>query len=212
MSIIKGLVAAVVLLALLATAYVTGAWLRLYGRHEGPGTPTAARIPPAVVTARTQARANAAEAAGAAPSKQILFGDLHVHTTFSSDAFLMSLPMMQGGSGAHPIADACDYARFCSALDFWSINDHAESSTPQHWRETKEFIRQCNAIAGRDDQNPDVAVFLGWEWSQMGRTPEEHYGHKNVIFKGLQDNEVPARPIGAAGMATDALRGGAIRM
>ena len=46
----------------------------------------------------------------------------------------------------------------------------------------------------------------------MGRTPEEHYGHKNVIFKGLQDNEVPARPIGAAGMATDALRAGVIRM
>jgi len=211
MRILKAIAAVVVLLVVLAGAYVTGAWLQLYGRHEGPGTPTAVRVPAKVVADRLQAQAEAARRLSVARPKQILFGDLHVHTTFSSDAFLMSLPIVQG-TGAHPIADACDYARFCSALDFWSINDHAEASTPQRWQETKDAIRQCNAIAGQDAANPDVAVFLGWEWSQMGRTPEEHYGHKNVIFKGLQDNEVPARPIGAAGMATDALRAGVIRM
>ena len=211
MRIVKRVVAVVVLLVLLAGAYGTGAWLQLYGRHEGPGTPTQATVPAAVVAARSMAHATAATQLSVAQPKQILFGDLHVHTTFSSDAFILSLPMVQG-SGAHPIADACDYARFCSALDFWSINDHAEATTPQRWQEAKDAVRQCNAIAGPDTANPDVAVFLGWEWSQMGRTPEEHYGHKNVIFKGLQDNEVPARPIGAAGMATDALRGGAIQM
>ncbi|MBP1684659.1 MAG: hypothetical protein H6Q33_802, partial [Deltaproteobacteria bacterium] len=173
MRLLKRIFALIVLLALGAAAYVAGAWFGLYGRHEGPGTATPARVPAAVVAARAQAEANAARALGVAEPKQILFGDLHVHTTFSSDAFAMALPMMQG-SGAYPIADACDYARFCSGVDFWSINDHAESSTPQHWRETKESIRQCNAIAGRDHQNPDVAVFLGWEWSQMGPTPEEH--------------------------------------
>ncbi|HAT08949.1 MAG TPA: hypothetical protein DCS39_06820, partial [Rhodobiaceae bacterium] len=74
------------------------------------------------------------------PDKQILFGDLHVHTTFSTDAFLWSLPIY-GGEGAHPLADACDYARHCSALDFWSITDHAEVATPRRWEQTKQSIR-----------------------------------------------------------------------
>ena len=196
------LVLAVLLAAVL---YVGGAWLRLYGRHLGPGEATEARIPFEVVAEHTRAQRRAAAALTSAPTREILFGDLHVHTTFSTDAFVRSLPMM-GGLGAHPIGEACDYARFCSALDFWSINDHAEATTPRKWRETKEMIRTCNAIAG-DVENPDVAAFLGWEWSQVGLFPQDHYGHKNVIFPGLADDEVPARAIGAAGLATSALRG-----
>jgi hypothetical protein len=115
---------------------------------------------------------------------------------------------MLQGEGAHPVSDACDYARFCSALDFWSINDHAEASTRRRWEETKEAIRQCNAVAG-DPENPDVAAFLGWEWSQVGITPADHYGHKNVILRDTADDAVPSRPIAAGGMATEALRGAA---
>jgi hypothetical protein len=140
-----------------------------------------------------------------APAKQILFGDLHVHTTFSVDAFNRTLPLLQG-EGAHPPADACDFARFCSDLDFWSINDHAEGLTPRHWEETKESIRQCNALAG-DPGDPDAVAFLGWEWSQMGLTPEDHYGHKNVIFRELEDDRVPIRPISARGVVA----GGGLR-
>jgi len=109
------------------------------------------------------------------------------------------------GEGAHPVSDACDYARFCSSLDFWSINDHAEASSPRRWSETKDAIRQCNALAG-EPSNPDLVAFLGWEWSQVGATPAEHYGHKNVVLRDLDDDKVPTRPIGAAGIATDALR------
>jgi hypothetical protein len=205
MGMIKRIGLLLLILLGLAGLYAAGAWLHLYGEHEGPGVPTEARIPAPVIQARARAEEAAAQAAGVAQPKQVLFGDLHVHTTFSTDAFLWSLPMVQG-QGAHPIADACDYARFCSALDFWSINDHAEATTPRRWQETREAIRQCNAIAG-DPANPDVAVFLGWEWSQVGTTPADHYGHKNVILRGLADSEVPARAIGAAGLATDALRG-----
>ena len=101
-----------------------------------------------------------------AQPKQVLFGDLHVHTTFSFDAFMFSLPLL-GGEGAHPPADACDFARYCSALDFWSINDHDFSISPRHWRETIDSIRQCNEVAG-DPANPDMVSYLGWEWTQVG--------------------------------------------
>jgi hypothetical protein len=124
---------------------------------------------------------------------QILFGDLHVHTTFSPDAFVMSLPLM-GGSGLRSPADACDFARYCSSLDFWSINDHAEGITPRRWAETKRSIRECNEVAG-DPTNPDTVAFLGWEWSQVSTDPTKHYGHKNVFFLDTQEDRVPLRPI-----------------
>ncbi len=144
---------------------------------------------------RRASEAAARQRVGARDDKQILFGDLHVHTTFSSDAFVLSLPLVSG-EGAHPPADACDFARHCSALDFWSINDHAESLTPQHWRETIDSIRQCNAVAG-DPMNPDMTSFLGWEWTQDGSTPENHWGHKNILLRETDEQRIPARPIGA---------------
>ncbi len=175
------------------------------GEHEGPGAITPARVPRADLTARAAAQVAAQEPRTGPPATQILFGDLHVHTTFSADAFIRSLPMLQG-EGAHPPADACDFARFCSALDFWSINDHAEAISPRHWQETKESIRQCNALAG-DPKNPDVVAFLGWEWTQVGVTPDTHYGHKNVIFRETADDRVPPRPISALdGQLIGALR------
>jgi hypothetical protein len=169
------------------------------GQHQGPGAVTEHAVPAPVVAARAGAEEQAVHRlvpdAATRPDKQILFGDLHVHTTFSPDAFMRSLPML-GGEGAHPPADACDFARFCSGLDFWSINDHAEGVSPQHWQETKDAIRQCNAVAG-DPRNPDLVAYIGWEWTQVGLTPADHYGHKNVIFRDLGDDQVPKRPISA---------------
>ena len=171
--------------------------------------PAAARSAPTTAPARSSGardRSRCSKSAGAAIArrgraigvahpKQVLFGDLHVHTTFSFDAFTFSLPML-GGEGAHPPADACDFARYCSSLDFWSINDHDFSITPRHWRETVDSIRQCNEVAG-DPANPDMVAYLGWEWTQVGTTPEKHYGHKNVVLEHLDDARIPARPISA---------------
>lgn len=126
---------------------------------------------------------------------QILFGDLHVHTSYSWDGFLFSLPLV-GGEGAHPPADACDFARYCADLDFFALTDHAESLLMRDWQASKASIRQCNALAG-DEDHPDLVAFMGFEWSQAGLTPETHWGHRCVVFPGTDDAELPARPIGA---------------
>ena len=186
-------IVAILVVALVGVLYYAGTG----GLADGPhaGEPKARAIAPAVIASRSQRQRAAGVAAGVAAPKQILFGDLHVHSTFSFDAFQMSLPMA-GGDGAHPIADACDYARHCSALDFWSINDHAIALTPARWAETVESIRQCNDVAA-DPSNPDTVAYLGWEWTQVGWVPEDHYGHKNVILRDLAADAIPARPISA---------------
>jgi hypothetical protein len=177
-------------------------WLLLHGVGRGwfseeqhAGSPQAGSVSRARVEAKGVALAEAASSVGVANPKQILFGDLHVHSTFSFDAFTMSLPMA-GGDGAHPVSDACDYARHCAELDFWSINDHAVTLTPRRWAETLDSIRECNEVSG-DPSNPDLVSYLGWEWTQVGALPETHWGHKNVVLRDLEDERIPARPIAA---------------
>jgi hypothetical protein len=208
---------AVVVVVILALGLLAAAGRGAFGHRDGAGTVTR-RTRPAEEAARARIEvASAAEHLGLAKPKQILFGDLHVHTTISYDAFLFSLPLLRG-EGAHPPADACDFARFCSALDFWSITDHDFAITPQAWRDTIESVRECNAAAG-DAASPDTVAFLGWEWTQVGNTPEKHYGHKNVVLASTDDANIPTRPIGTPragelatastlGLGYVALRGG----
>ena len=172
-----GLLVVVVLLAFV----VYGVGIGLFQADQHAGTPSARSIDPDLIDMKEQAVREAALDIGVARPKQVLFGDLHVHSTFSFDAFTLSLPMT-GGDGAHPVADACDFARHCSSLDFWSINDHAITLSPRRWSETVESIRQCNELAGSESQ-PDLVTYLGWEWTQVGATPETHLS--NAVYPPL---------------------------
>ena len=99
--------------------------------------------------------------------------------------------LMELGAGA-----VIFLASLLSLLTLAVILDHALALTPRRWDETVDAMRQCNDVAG-DPQNPDVVAYLGWEWTQMGLTPDTHYGHKNVILRDLDDEQIPARPISA---------------
>ena len=198
------LIATVVVLVLGATSWD---WL---GRTRGSGDIEGAALPQSVLDQRAQSQASTAAALGESEEDRILFGDLHVHTTFSTDAFVWSLPIF-GGEGVYPLGDACDFARYCSQLDFWAATDHAEALTPERWRETRDSVRQCNAVSS-DASHPDTVAFVGFEWTQVGRTPMDHYGHKNIIFPGLHDEDLAQRAIAAAGVASQTLRGSPVTL
>ena len=177
--------------------YTTGIYLDLYGELEDSGDSINSELPKSLVREKLISQKPFGR------EKQILFGDTHVHTTYSTDAFLWSLPILNG-EGPHPISDACDFARFCANLDFWVSTDHAEALTPRKWKSIKEAVRNCNNPT--DSSEPDLVTFLGYEWTQVGNTSENHYGHKNVMFRDIEENNVPKRPIGAGGIATSGMR------
>ena len=178
-----------------------GAWIVFGGGnlHED-GEVAVSPLDRGILTAREESQ----RAVAVDSDARVLFGDLHVHSTLSVDAFQWSLPLM-GGEGVHPPADACDFARFCSQLDFYSLTDHAEALTPRTWEMVRESVRQCNAVDAQSPQ-PDLVAFTGFEWTQIGTTPETHFGHRNVIFKETADAELPSRPIAAPGLASQAFR------
>lgn len=208
MRILIRVLAVVILLVVTGAIYTIGIWYGWYGNTIDPGNVTPIEVQTTILDSRGNQQVTAALDLEVPAPRQILFGDLHVHTSYSSDAFLWGLPLMTG-PGISPPADACDFARFCSGLDFWSINDHAGSLTPKRWLETKEIVRQCNAVSG-DSNNPDLVTFLGWEWTQVAGTASNHYGHKNVIFRDQEEDRVPTRPIAAGGDNLSSFRGGGV--
>ena len=134
------------------------------GDPYGPREVTRVKTPEKELARRAERQQKARERMEVRETKQILFGDTHVHTTYSTDAFRFSLPFWQGSRGAFPPADACDYARYVSQIDFYFLTDHAESYAPEQWRDAVESVRQCNGVAG----DPKTRM---WPHSSAGSGP-----------------------------------------
>ena len=163
-----------------------GIFFNWFGTYQGPGE----------ISEFSKVNLSSAEAdqvTGEVPAKKILFGDLHVHTTFSFDALLLNLPIANG-EGTHPVADACNFARFCSNLDFFAATDHAEWLTKREWKDSLDSIQNCAQVSDDLDE-PSIVPFLGWEWTQASVNRDTHFGHKNIIIKGIDKEEVPPMPI-----------------
>ena len=186
-------------ISLIIFLYLFAFYFNFFGALENSGSNIKSSYPDQLVQRKIQAQIEVSNR-----DTQILFGDTHVHSTYSTDAFLWSLPNSQG-EGPHLMADACDYARFCSAIDFWVMTDHAEASTPRKWGETIKAVQNCNKV--NENKNiKDLFSFVGFEWTQISPNIEDHFGHKNVIFLETDNNLLPGVPFGAAGYSSDNFR------
>ena len=124
---------------------------------------------------------------------EIYFGDFHVHTTASADAFISNLPILNG-DGPHTVKDACDFAQYCSEIDFFSLTDHAESSSPKKWKSIINRLNKCDGkINPRNGKS--LTAFAGFEWTHVGEKAKNHYGHQNVVFKSLNSGDLPRSAI-----------------
>ena len=91
-----------------------------------------------------------------------------------------------------------------SNLDFFAITDHAEWLTSREWNDTISSIQNC-ASTSSDLDNPPIIPLLGWEWTQKSINKSNHYGHKNVILRSIENDAIPLRPIGAEGKFFESL-------
>lgn len=122
------------------------------------------------------------------PLENIYWGDLHVHTNFSLDAFFMF------SSPGRYTDEAGLYALHCAKLDFYSVTDHAEMLTrSDYWEEAMRSAQAMNAHGQENrttDGDPSIVAFTGWEWTQHAP-----WGHKNVILKYDDPARLPPSPI-----------------
>lgn len=139
--------------------------------------------------------------------ESVYWGEFHTHSAYSLDAVAC---LANGPEEAYRLAKDPGGAD----LDFLTISDHAELQNvfalppgdPDLWRSLLRIGREAN------NEDPAAGkvfiVFPGWEYTNThAGIPQtgspEGYGHKNVVFKSLDD--VPPVRYGAFALPADAL-------
>jgi len=130
----------------------------------------------------------------------IYYGDIHSHTAYSNDAYIIQKLIL----GINPIGPyGAIQNAISNGLDFVAITDHAEQLDVKnnlYGRCNNEWIDtqlQVNATNGEK-----IVTFIGWEYTKTAAVKDGSgklvdvpgAGHKCVIFK---DANVPPSPFGA---------------
>ena len=157
----------------------------------------------------------------------IYWGDTHVHTRFSFDAYVtMSQserdefdPIAGELEFARDIREACDFGHYCSRIDFMASTEHAENVPESLWVTIKDQLRACRvaygpAVTPEEGLRP-LHAFAGWEWTQgnpdaTGNPPplldssRTQYGHKNIIYPDLEEDRLPIRVVASSAIVPSA--------
>lgn len=132
----------------------------------------------------------------------VYWGDQHVHTRFSPDAWF-ALNLADELKYPRDVYNACEFARFCSSLDFMVSSEHAEYQTKNNWDNIRDQVRQCAVDAAATGD--EFVAYQGFEWTQSpdlpGESAPQRYGHKIVHFRGLDNTDVTPRPIVSANVS-----------
>ena len=141
-------------------------------------------------------------------TRSVFFGDLHVHTSYSSDAYAWNARLTPD--------DAYSFARGRSValsgtvthqlgrpLDFAAVTDHSEllSHAAGTRRGAWEREQQAAALA-LDAANCSFTSFVAYEWTGG------YWQHRNVIFR---NQHVPRIPISSADVHTAEALWGSLR-
>ena len=197
-----GLVLAILAAIVLAALYWAGTGG--LGHHEEPGKPADSRRSEAFVGATGDAVAVAADALGVPAPKQILFGDLHVHTTFSFDAFLMSLPIVRR-RGRAPAGRRLRLRPLLLRARLL-VDQRPRRGASRRGTGARPSTPSASATRSRATRpNPIPWPSSAGSGRRSAPRPTNHYGHKNVMLRDIDDAEIPTRPIAAGGLALQAI-------
>lgn len=117
---------------------------------------------------RLEALSNPIQVLGAKPVESLYWGEIHSHTRFSIE------------DGVGNPADAYDYARHVSGLDFYAMTDHARPPVGEYAAGlSQENYGEYNELADRFYAPDEFVTLHGYEASFY-----PPYGHVNVYFRG----------------------------